>query len=131
MANISSYAQKLMLDFCLNGQSAPRPAAWGIGLSLGNPSSTAGSEIGAGSGYTRAAGSFSAAASPAGTTKNAAAATFGPFSTAQAISGILVMDTTAAGAGNQLWQGLLATARTVAPLDQLVLNVDALTISLS
>jgi hypothetical protein len=131
VANISAYAAKLMLDFSLNAVAATRPTTWGIGLSLGNPTSISGSEVAAGSGYARATGSFSAAASPAGTTKNAAAATFGPFSSAQSISGILIHDTTAPGAGNQLWYGLLATARTVAPLDQLVLNIDAMTVSLA
>jgi hypothetical protein len=38
--------------------------------------------------------------------------TFGPFSSAQSISGVIVKDTIATG-GNLLWQGLLATARTV------------------
>jgi hypothetical protein len=130
MANIGAYAEKLMLDFCLNAVAATRPAAWGIGLSLGNPTSLVSSEIGTGSGYSRATGSFSAAASPAGTTMNAVAATFGPFTAPQSISGILVHDTTATG-GNMLWYGLLAVARTVVVNDQLVLNVNAMTISLS
>jgi hypothetical protein len=130
MANISAFNAKLMLDFCLRGASAGAPAAWGIGLSTGAPTSIAGSEIATGSGYARQTGSFSAASSPAGTTKNAVAATFGPFSSAQSISGLLITDTTATG-GSLLWYGLLATARTVGVGDSLVLSVDALTVGLS
>ena len=129
MANVSAYLAKLALDFSLNAETATRPTAWGIGLSLGSPTNVSASEIGAGSGYTRQPGTFSPAASPAGTTKNSGPATFGPFASAASISGIVIMDGT--DGTNMLWYGLLATPRTVGADDRLVLSIDALTVSLS
>ena len=51
MANVSAYAEKLALDFLLNAQSATRPTAWGLGVSLGVPTSVSMSEIATGSGF--------------------------------------------------------------------------------
>jgi len=131
MANIAAYAQKAMLDWVLGGASPTQPAARFVGLSLGNPSSVSGSEVSTGSGYARQTGIFGAAASPAGSASNATAMTFGPFSSAQSISGLQVWDTgLSANSGNMLWYGLLATARTVGVGDSLVFAVGALGITL-
>jgi len=104
---------------------------WGIGLSIGPPSSVSGSEIGTASGYARQSAFFNAAAQ--GSIINSQGVTFGPFSTQATISGIQVWDTvtTAANGGNMLWYGTLATAQTVVVGASLVINSAGLTISLS
>lgn len=131
MSNIGSYAEGLLLNFCLNTATATRPTVWGIGLSLGVPSSISGSEIGTASGYARQTGQFGTA--NAGSLINTLGVTFGPFSTQATISGIQVWDTvtTAANGGDLLWYGTLATAQTVQVGASLVLASGALTISLS
>ena len=134
MANVSAYSAKALLDWTLKGAAAPAdPATVAVGLSLGVPTSVAGSEMETDSGYTRKTAGFSAAQSPAGTAKIATAITFGPFQAPYSITGIQVWDTfaVAVDAGNMLWYGNLATARTVASGDSLVIAVDALTVSLA
>ena len=131
MAAFGAYAQKAMLDWLFLGATPARPATVGVGLALGAPTSLSMSEIGTASGYSvQNAGSMGAAASPAGSVSNTVALTFGPFSSAQSISGIFVKDTIAT-AGNMLAYGTLATARTVAIGDSLVVASGALTISLA
>ena len=133
MAAVSAYAEVAILNWLLGGAAATQPATRGAGLSLGSPTPIAGSEIATASGYTRQTVTFSGAsttgATATGTTKNANAMTFGPFSSAQSISGIIVTDTLATG-GNLLLGGLLTTARTIAPGDSLVMAIDALIITL-
>jgi hypothetical protein len=133
MSNISQYMQKAMLDWSLGGATPTRPAVWGAGLALGNPTSVAGSEIGTGSGYARQTASMSAASTPASSavTSNLNAMTFGPFSNAQSISGLQVWDTLAATIGNMLWYGPLSVARTVSANDSLIIAPGALTITLN
>lgn len=132
MANVSQYASKAMLDWVCGGASPTRPATWAAAISLGAPSSISGSEVGTGSGYTPQSVSFAAAGTPAssGTVTNNNAMTFGPFSSAQSLSGVVIKDTLAT-AGNLLWYGTLTTARTVASGDSLVIAAGALTITLS
>jgi hypothetical protein len=133
MANISQTMQKSMLDWALNGASPARPAAPNAGLSLGAPTSVSSSEIGTGSGYARTAMGMGAAGTPAGsgTATNTAAVTFGPFSTAQSITGIFLVDNVTTGSGTMLFFGNLATARTVSAGDSLVVASGALTITLA
>ena len=133
MANISAYAEKAMLDWALGGASPTAPTTRAVGLSLGAPTSVSGSEMATASGYTRKTAGFGAAASPAGSATLNTAITFGPFLTAYSISGLQVWDTlgVAVDAGNMLWEGLLATARTVASGDSLVIASGALTITLA
>lgn len=130
MANVSGYAQKVALDYLLLGATATRATAWGLALSTGVPTATSFTEVGTGSGYAAQTMPMSAASSPAGTTINGTAATFGPFSSACTISGMAIKDTTAT-AGNPLWYGTLATARTMGVGDSLVFAVGSLNISLA
>ena len=65
MANICQYMQKAMLDWVLLGAAPTRPASVLVGLSIGAPSSTSNSEVGAGSGYARGIPTFGAAGTPA------------------------------------------------------------------
>lgn len=131
MANVGSFAENLALNFLLNAQSATRPTVWGIGLSLGVPSSISGSEIGTNSGYTRQTANFGAAGG--GSALLTQGMTFGPFSSACTITGITVWDTvtTAANGGDLLWYGTFQTAQTIAVGNYLIINSAGLTISLS
>jgi hypothetical protein len=135
MANISQFAGKAMLDWVLGGAGATPPTTRAIGLSLGNPSSTSMSEIGTASGYTATSMAFAAAitagtvANSTATATNASAATFGPFSSSQSISGIFVKDTVGT-AGTFWFYGALAAARTVSPGDSLIVATGALSITL-
>jgi hypothetical protein len=135
MANISQYMQLNMLSWVLGG-SPTKPAAWGIGLSQGSPTSTSGSEISTTFGYTRSTMSWGAAGSPtsSGTVSNVSAVTFGPFTTACTISGIQVWDTASQGTpnvGSLLFEGLLGAARTLASGDSLVIPTGSLLITLA
>ena len=131
MASISAYLEKAALDWYLQGATPTRPAALAVGLSLGSPTSTSGSEIATTYGYTRQTIGFAAAASPGGSATNTNAATFS-FTTAASVSGIGLWDTVlSANSGNLLQYGLLATARTVASGDSLVVASGALTVSLA
>lgn len=132
MSNVAAYAEKAALDWMLGGATPTRPANWGVALALGAPTSVSGSEISTGSGYARQTCTFGAAASPAGSASNANAMTFGPFSSAQSITGLVVYDTMLSlNSGNMLWYGTLTTPRTVGPGDSLVIAAGALTITLS
>jgi len=133
MANIGLYAMKNMLDWSLKTTSPATPAGCFVGVGIGIPTSVASSEVGAGSGYARVTLPFIAAATPGGsaTASNSSAATFGPFSSSQAVSGLFLADTVSSGAGSMLWAGSLATPRTPLPGDSLVLAVGALTITLA
>lgn len=133
MANISTYAENMLLQYLLLGSTATRAVAWGVGLSLGSPTSVSASEIASGTGVVRSSGLFSSAA--INTFINTVANTYGPVNAAGSYSGIVVLDSLpasyTANQGNLLLYGLLATARTVGSGDSLVLASSALTISLS
>jgi hypothetical protein len=131
MANVSAYAEKAMLDWILLGATPTRPAQTWAALSLGTPTSVSGSEVGSNSGYLRQTATFGAAASPAGSASNNGAMTFGPFSSSNAIQGIMVYDTSTINSGNMLWYGTLQTARTVLPGDQIVVAAGALVVTLA
>ena len=49
MANIGAYTEKL--DWVWGGATPTRPTAWGVGLSLGVPTSVSGSDMTRGVGY--------------------------------------------------------------------------------
>lgn len=131
MANIGAHGAKQMLDWVLGGAAATIPASRLAALSLSTPSSVSGSEVNTNSGYARQTALFGAAASPAGSASNTAAMTFGPFSSSNAIQGLLIYDTISISSGNIWWYGTLLTARTVLPGDTLVVAAGALIITLS
>ena len=132
MANVGAYLEKALLDWTLGGATPNSPLTRAIGLSLGVPASTSGSEMGTGSGYARQTATFAAAASPGGSATNNNNMTFGPFSSAASITGITMWDTILTlNSGNMLWYGTLATARTVGVGDSLVIASGALTVSLA
>lgn len=128
MAGMAAYGAKAVLDWSLRGVGTA-PAAWFVGVSPGVPSSVSGSELGTGSGMTRQTVSFGAAASPAATISNINAMTFGP-SSGGTVSGLQIWDTGAATAGNMLYYGPLATARTLGAGDSLIIAAAQLIISI-
>ena len=131
MANISTYAQKQLLDFWGGGASATAPTTRAIGLSLGTPTSVSASEMATGEGVTRQLVTYVAAASPAGSVSNSGAFTFGPFSSARTVIGLGGFDDGRSGSGNMWWYGTLATARTLGVGDSLVFNAGSLVHTLS
>lgn len=131
MANIGAYAEAAMLNWVLGGAAATQPTTRAVGLSLGTPASTSGSEMSV-AGYTRQSIGFAAAASPGGSATNTNPMTFGPMGAGATIAGLQVWDTIlASGSGNMLFYGLLATARTLNSGDSLIIASGAMTISLS
>lgn len=129
MANIGTAFAKSQLDWGYNPASTPvRPAAWGIGLSDGAPSSTSASEIAAAT-ASRQTVSWSAAAA-VGTIKNNLAATFS-FASPATITGLQIWDTASSVNGLMLNYGNLATVRTMGAGDSLSFAVDSLVISLA
>ena len=126
--NVSSYLAAAILNWSTRAAAAVQPAGCFLGLDVGTPNYTAVNEMGALTGYTRLTASFAPAASPAGSASNGVAMTFGPFSSIGSILGAHVWD--AAADGSQLFQGLLATARTIFPGDFMYLSAGALSISM-
>lgn len=128
MTGIAGYSAGQMCNWLLCGTGV-QPATRGIGLSLGAPTSGSSSEIGTGSGLSRATVTFATAT--AGTVSNAASVSFGPASSAATITGMVVFDTLAATSGNMLIFGNLATVRTLLSGDSLTIAQGALTFSLA
>jgi len=131
MANIGAFGAQAQLDWVLGGATPTRPSSRLAALSLGTPTSISGSEVNSNSGYIRQSALFGPAASPAGSASNTAAMTFGPFSSSNAIQGLLIYDTISINSGNIWWYGTLLTARTVLPGDTLIVAAGGLIITLA
>ncbi len=137
MAGMGAYLAGQILNVSLKqAASIVSPATIALGLSLGAPTSLSMSEVLSASGYTPSTLGM-ASVSTGGSlmaASNNTAVTFGPFSSIQSISGVIVKDTLAFSGGNQgnlEFFGLLATARTVSAGDSMVIASAALTITLS
>lgn len=134
MAGIGAYLAGNFLDVSLKQTASfVSPGTLGLGISLGAPTSVSMSEVGTGSGYVPQTLSMSSVAASGTIASNAAACSFGPFSSAQSLSGVVVKDDIAATVNNGhiFYFGTLATARTVSAGDTLVIAAGALTISLA
>lgn len=137
MAGIGAYLIDNILNTSLkNVASMVSPATLALGISLGAPSSVSMSEVLSASGYTPQTLTMSSVSTGGSlvAASNNGAVTFGAFSNAQSLSGIIIKDTAAFSGGNQgnlYYFGLLATARTVQVGDQLVVAAGALTVTLS
>ena len=137
MAAIGAYIAAQILNVTLKQTgSMVSPATLGLAIGLGVPTSVSLSEIGTNSGYTPQSLTMSSVAANGTIASNAAALTFGPFSSIQSLSGWAIKDTLSASAANGnlgdiYYWGSLATARTVSVGDQLVIAAAALTISIS
>jgi hypothetical protein len=128
LANASAYAEKAMLDWLLGGATPTRPAAHGLGLSLGTPTSISGSEMSV-SAYVRKTVAFGAAASPAGSASNTAAVLF-TVSSACTIKGWQLWDTVLShNSGNMLAQGLLSVSSVMVAGDILSFSAGAIVLT--
>ncbi len=115
MANVSAYAEKAALDWLFLGATPTRPATVALGLSLGTPSSTSGSEMSV-SAYARKALVMGAAASPGGSASLATAVTF-TVSSACTIKGWQLWDTVLSqNSGNMLAYGQLSASSVMVAL---------------
>ena len=122
MAALSDYAEKLLLDFLMTTGTATRPTNWYVALYTAAPNDAGGgTEVSAG-GYARQSVSFSAAASPGGTTSNSGEVSFtatgGDYGT---VTHMGIFD--ASSSGNLLWHGALTASKTVADGDTLTFAV--------
>lgn len=130
MAGTSAYNAANILNWNLGGGSPTQPAAWAVGVATAAPTSVSPFELGTGTGLSRQSMPTPAAVSPAGSKSNSSAMTFGPANAGVTISGVGVFDQVASG-GNYLYYGTLATARTLASGDSLVIAAGSLVVSLA
>jgi hypothetical protein len=132
MANIGQYGYLNMLNWSLKAAAPATPSGVWCGLSLTAPTYNSSFEVGGGSGYTRQTVTFSSAVNAAGSASasNFNAFTFGPFSSSAVITGLFLADTISSAAGSCMWYGNLSAARTPLINDQLVVNTNALIITL-
>jgi hypothetical protein len=130
MAALSDFAEKLLLDWLMTTGTAARPTSWHVALYTAAPSDSGGGTEVSGSGYSRQAITFAAAASPGGTTDNTGTVSFtasgGDWGT---ITHIGIFD--ASTSGNLIWHGALAASRTVNDGDTLSFAVGAVTLTLA
>jgi len=130
MPAISAYLGKQTLDWMLTAGGTIPANRW-LGLAVGTPTSTGGSEMNTLTGYSRLTCLFNAANSPAGSASNSAPMTFGPFSSVGSVLGVQLWDGSPVASSNMLWYGTLQTARTIGIGDSLVVAAGALTVTLS
>lgn len=130
MAALSDFAEKLLLDWLMTTGSATRPTSWFLALYTAAPSDSGGGTEVSGSGYSRQAIAFAAAASPGGTTENTGAVSFtasgGSWGTVTHV-GIF----TASTGGNLLWHGAMTAPRTVNDTDTLTFAAGAVALTLA
>jgi hypothetical protein len=137
MAGMGAYLTQKVLNVTLQqAASLASPATLGVGLCVGAPTSLSASEVGTASGYTPQSLTMGSVAASGTVASNVNSLSYGPFSSTQAISGVVVKDTLSASVsagnlGDIFYFGNLATARTVSPGDSLIIAAAALTISLS
>jgi hypothetical protein len=131
MSNLSDYAEAATLNWLMNAQAVTRPTAWFVAIHTANPGETGTGELGTTSGYVRKTATFASAVAGTGTSDNTADITFGPATTSNwgVVSGVSVWDATTAG--NCLFQGTFATARTININDQLTIAAGALDLSMA
>jgi hypothetical protein len=129
MANLSDFAEKLLLDWLMTTGTATRPTTWFLALYTAAPSdSGGGTQVSAG-GYARQSLTFGAGATPGGTTSNTNTATFTATANWGTITHIGIFD--ASTAGNLLWHGPMTTSRTINDTDQLVFAPGSIVLTLA
>jgi hypothetical protein len=130
MAALSDHAEKLLLDWLMTSGTATRPTAWYVALYTAAPSDSGGGTEVSGSGYSRQAVAFDAAATPGGTTSNTGAVTFtasgGSFGT---VTHVGIFD--ASTAGNLLWHGAMTASKTVGDGDTLEFSIGNIDLTLA
>jgi hypothetical protein len=130
MSALSDFSEKLLLDWLMTTGSATRPTAWYVALYTAAPSDSGGGTEVSGNGYARQSVTFSAAATPGGTTDNNAAVTFtaagGSWGTITHI-GIF----TAVTGGSLLWHGAMTASKTIADGDTLEFAIGNIDLTLA
>lgn len=130
MAALSDYAEKLILDWMMTTGSATRPTNWYVALYTAAPSDAGGGTEVSGSGYARESVVFAAATSGTGTTSNTGIVSFTASGGSWgSVTHIGIHD--AASAGNLLWHGSLAAAKTVNDGDSLEFAVGNIDLTVS
>jgi hypothetical protein len=133
VAAFGTWSEQAALNAVLAGVAAGFPTVWGLALGSAVPTSSsvvATWEIGAASGYTAQTMPMPTCALGSNTVTNTVAATFGPFSSSQSVSGAIIKNTLATGGTNLMW-GSLATAATLTPGESLIFAVGALACSIT
>lgn len=126
--NLSDYAEKKILDHTLGVAAFTMPSTIYLALFTANPTDAGtGAEVSGGA-YVRKAITFSAAASPGGTTSNSADVLFPAATTAYTVTHIGLYD--ALSAGNLLWHGPLTASQAVAIGNEFKMGATKLSISL-
>lgn len=133
MAAFGTWSEQAVLNAVLAGVTTGFPSVWALALGSAVPTSSsvvATWEIGTASGYTPQTMPMPTCALGSNTVTNTVAATFGPFSSSQSISGAMLKNTLATGGTNLMW-GSLATAATLTPGESLIFAVGSLACSLT
>ncbi len=133
MAAVSAYCAKAYLDWVTGAAAVTQPSFRYVSLAVGTPGTgnNAASEMLSATGFLRQTVLFGAAASPAGSASNTASMVFGPFSSVGSILGAHLWDGSPIGSSSMLWQGTLATARTIGIGDSLVFAAGALNLTIT
>jgi hypothetical protein len=133
MPAFGTWAEAAVLNFLLAGSTTGVPAAWDLALGSAVPTSSSVVstwEIGTGSGYTPQTMPMPTCVLGSNTVTNTVAATFGPFSSNQTVSGAMIKNTAGTGGTNIMW-GSLATAAALTPGESLIFAVGALACSIA
>jgi hypothetical protein len=133
MPAFGTWSEAAILNFVLAGSTTAAPTAWGLALGSAVPTSSSVVttwEIGTASGYTAQTMPMPTCVLGSNTVTNTVAATFGPFSSSQSVSGAMIKNTVGTGGTNLMW-GSLATAATLTPGESLIFAVGALACSLA
>jgi hypothetical protein len=130
MAQLSDFAEKLLLDWMMTTGTATRPTTWFLALYTAAPSDSGGGTEVTGNGYARQSLSFAAAATPAGTTSNTNAVEFTASGGSWGTITHVAIHTASTG-GNMLWHGPMATSRTIGDGEKLNFAVGAVALTLA
>ncbi len=128
----SAYLQAQMLNWAMGGAAATQPTKWGVGLSLGTPTSLSGSEMSV-AGYARQTCVWVAAGTPtsSATVKNSAAILF-TINSACTIKGFAVWDTVlSSNSGSLLAWGTLSASSIFASGDVASFSAGAILLTLA
>lgn len=130
MPALSDFAEKLMLDFCFNTETATRPTSWYVALYTATPSDSGGGTEVSTFGYARQAVTFDAVTSPGGTTQNAGSVAFTASGGSWgSITHFGIFD--AVTTGNLLAWTNMDTARTVNDAETLTFAIGDIDLSLA
>lgn len=129
MANLSDYAENLLVAWLARSAAVTRPTGWHVALFTSAPSDTGGGIEVTGSGYARQAVTFGPATATSGQTVNEAAVVFAATGGWGTVTHMGIFD--AASAGNLLWHGPLVASRSIGSGDTYTLPAGSIVASLA